>query len=380
MTCRRKFSRQNQPRSAQVRDWVSCSWRLGLALLCLQLTCSTVSAQWPTTNGQSVTFIDEGSRIGFVSHNQEQPFVQFDPGSETDFEEPSDSFVLWDHGSGNCCGDCPPAWRVRADGLLLNYEGGGATLSHAFFLGDFNYEEGGRVSLTHHRDCLDAWELAYIGPYEWSAFGQATGVGLGSRLASTTVNLSEFNNATFHSQDYRTQLHSTEINRRWYGWDVISTLAGVRYINVDEDFLFNSTGPVSTGSLSIETNNHMVGPQIGLDLKFPLGNWMATTSAKGVLMANIADGNVRLVNAGTVQVANGDDDLDLATLIELGYYFSYQITPRVRLRGGYEFWWLYGVANAPSQIPNPITAQTGSVVEEDDIYYHGATVGVEIVW
>ncbi|MBI2477661.1 MAG: hypothetical protein HYV60_03140, partial [Planctomycetia bacterium] len=327
-----------------------------LGLLSLFAMTATASAQ----------VADDGAhnRIDFPVADELEPAAPQELDLERNLTDHPGTYSIWEHDAGQCCGDCPPAWRVRADALSLDYAGGsGVTLSNAFALDDFDYELGGRISVVRHLDCLDAWELAYVGAFEWNEFGQVNGVGLTSRLSSATVNLSEFNNATFHSQAYRTKLNSVEANRRWYGWDVISTLAGIRYLDVDENYLFNSTGAGGAGSLEIQTKNEMIGPQIGLELMYPLGNWMTTTSLKGALMGNSTDGRVRLVNAGTVEVANADDNLELATLIELGYYLTYQITPRVKFRGGYEFWWLYGFATVPGQLSNPITAQTGSHVD-----------------
>lgn len=379
-----QFSSRTPSRSASVHQAASARQMLSLllmSLLAMGLIVSTAQAQLTTAGGR-VRSDDAASRIEFGSYNQEQPAASYDPGAEPVIQEIHEPFIGGGYGTGQCCGDCPPAWRVRAEGLLLNYEGGsGVTLSNGFALDDFGYEQGGRVSVVRHLDCLDAWELSYTGPFEWTEFGQVNGVGLQSRLNSTTVNLSEFDNATFHSQGYRTRLNSVELNRRWYGWDVISTFAGARYINIDEDYLFNSTGAAGTGVLSIQTDNQMGGAQIGTELMYPVGNWMTTTSLKGALMANFAEGNVRLLNAGVVEVANSDDKLRLVPLVELGYYFSYQITPRVKFRGGYEFWWLCGFAEAPRQLTNPITAKTGARLNAgSDVFYHGASAGIEVVW
>lgn len=347
-----------------------------MSLLAIGSLTSSAHAQLDANNG--------ANGIEFGIHNGEQPVAAFGPPSESSAPELYDSHVCWDQGIGQCCGSCPPGWRIRAEAMLLNHEAGGGngvTLSNNFALSEFSYEDGGRVSITRHLDCLDAWELAYAGPFVWQEYGELNGVGLASRLASTTVNLSEFNNATFQSQSYRSRLHSAELNRRWYGWDVISTLVGVRYISIDEDFLYNTTGPVGTGSLLIETNNQMLGAQIGTELKFPVHNWMTTLSLKGALMANSVDGNLRLTNQGAVEVSNTAEDLSGAALMEIGYFFSYQVTPRVKVRGGYEMWWLYGFAGVPGQLTNPVTAGTGAIVDrKSDMYYHGASAGVEIVW
>jgi hypothetical protein len=330
--------------------------------------------QYPTAN--------DGARIEFMALNEVQPLETYGSEPLPIVQEVPNSHMWWDHGVGQCCGDCPPGWRVRAEGLLLRYgRGDGLTLSNAGTAGRLDFESGGRISITRQLDCLDAWEFVGVGPFEWNGTGTAVGVGLASRLSSTTVNLSEFNNSTLHRENYRTQFNGAELNRRWNGWDVISTLAGVRYINIEENYLFDTIGPVGTGSLAIHTDNHMVGPQIGMELMYPVGRWMSTMSVKGGLMVNGTRGNLRLVNAGAVQIANSDRDLEVAALFELGYFASYQVTPRLRIRGGYEFWWLYGFADVPGQLANPVTTQTGAHLSgNSEVYYHGASAGVEFVW
>jgi len=279
-----------------------------------------------------------------------------------------------------CCGDCPPGWRIRADGLLFSREDVEYSFSNAFDLGELGYEEGGRISLIRHIDCLDAWEISFISPIEWEESGQVAGVGLNSLLTSTTLNLSEFNNATLHEQLYQSQLGSLEFNRRWFGWDVISTFAGVRYLNLSEDFLFTSTGAAGTGALAVETNNHLLGGQVGLEMMFPIGRWMTMSTMKGGLYGNSVDGNMSLVNNGVGQFNNRAEDIEFAATFEFGYHVSFQITPSIKVRGGYEFLWLYGISLAPDQVLAPLTAFTGDVLDDDETYYHGATGGVEIIW
>lgn len=345
-----------------------------LSLASLLALSAPVSAQ--------ITPDNAGDRIEFHVSSDQPVLEPLGLDAVTSIQDEPQSFVIWDHGAGTCCGDCRPTWRVRAEALSLDMEvHSGLSLSNQSGLRDFGYEQGTRLSLVRRLDCLDAWELAYVGPFEWEEFGQVNGVGLTSRLNSTTVNLSEFDNATFHSHSYRSRLNSVEVNRRWYGWDVISTLAGLRYMKVDEEFAFNSTGAAGAGLLAIETHNDMIGPQVGLELNYPLGNWMTTATAKGAVMVNSADDNFLLVNAGVVEVANTDDELQFSSVIELGYTISYQITPHIAVRGGYELWWLYGFAQAPAQLADPITPLTGSaIVSDENVFYHGASFGFEAVW
>ena len=358
-----------------VRSTSRSTW--GLTLLALACVCGNAA---PAVAQVTSPHSSGGIESGVI--NNAPAVDQLGLDAATVIEDLPGNFVFWEHGPGQCCGDCPATWRVRADGLLLNYEADSSlSLSDGFFLSDFGYEQGMRLSAIRRLDCLDGWEVAYVGSFEWNEVGQANGIGLNSGLNSTTVNLSEFNNASLHREAYRGRLNSAEINRRWYGWDVISTLAGVRYMNVDEDFLFNSTGMAGTGELFVEANNHAVGPQVGVEMMHPLGNWMTTATVKGAVMLNSADVNLRLVNAGAVEVANADDNLHFASVLEFGYYGSYQLTPHINVRAGYEFWWLYGVAGVRGQVGSPVTLATGSRVDSNNnVYFHGATVGLEMVW
>jgi hypothetical protein len=397
----RQFSRRDQIRFSQVR----C--RNGLRMM-LSLFATGVFAA-----GLLVTSLvpalaqaqnDPGNAVnqeGFGFEQQQQSIAQFAsetevlgselaealvptalaPEEEIYYDHP-DALVDWGHATSQGCGDCPPGWRIRFDAMILkNRANSGMTLSNAHSLGEFDFESGGRVSLVRRLDCLDAWEFVFTGPFEWTESGSIAGVGLDSRLSSATVNLSEFNNATFHSQSYRSRLQSAEVNRRWYGWDVISTLYGVRYIGVQEDYQFNSTGAGGVGVLTIETDNQMIGPQIGVEMLYPVGNWMTNLTVKGAIMGNSTDVGVLLSNAGTVEINSKGDNLEFAALIEIGYYFSYQITPRAKVRAGYEFLWLYGFAAVPEQLANPIDSGTGSSVGPvSDSIYHGASAGFEFVW
>ena len=284
----------------------------------------------------------------------------------------------------DCGYSCPAAWTAEIEGFYMNREGDDRfTASSAFVVDDFGYETGIRTTLHRHLDCLEGWDITYAGGFDWSDRNQRTGAGLNALFAAGGgVNISAFNNATVHTQSLRSQLHSLEVNRKWYGWDVLAVGVGLRYLNVEEDFLFRSVdGGGNSGSLGIETNNNAGGPQLLLEMKIPIGNWTSTTRIKGGLMANIADSNTALINAGAVEIANSDDDLQFASLIEFGYFVKYRLTPNVSLQGGYEFWWLYGLAVAPDQLQARMTPRSGLNIDTNgDTWYHGGTFGVEVVY
>ena len=93
------------------------------------------------------------------------------------------------------------------------------------------------------------------------------------------------------------------------------------------------------------------------------------------------DATTFLSDAGSVQIANSDEDLDFSALGELGMQLAYRVMPNVTLRGGYEVWWICGVAVAPEQLQGNLNPTTGQRIDaEGDTWYHGGTLGLEVTW
>ncbi len=283
----------------------------------------------------------------------------------------------------DCGYGCPPSWTVTADALYLNRGTDSQTsLSSAFRMPDFEYDTAGRVSLGHRYDCLIGFEVAYFGPFEWTQSNQAVGAGFSTGFAPAGLNLSAFNtNAVSHQQVYNSRIQSYEFSQKWWGWDVISTSAGVKFIDLEEDFLFNSTNALAeNGSLAVLTNNHLFGGQLGLDLSLPVGRFSTTTRLRGSMYANWMDTSTLITNAGAIQVNTEDDSVDFAALIEVGYNVSYYLTPRIAVRAGYDSMWLYGLALAPDQLVNQFFGSRNRIDVNGDVFFHGASAGVEVTW
>jgi hypothetical protein len=287
---------------------------------------------------------------------------------------------------GPDCGfGCPPTWRIQAEYLLWNREGeSNLSLSSGSRLTDFEYEEGGRITIGHKFDCAIGWEAVYTGPFEWIQTTTATGAGtLNTVLQGNGVNLSAFNGANLHTQTYRSRLQSFEASQKWWGWDVITTSAGVRYLDIEENYFFGSVDANGDlGTFNIRTRNLLVGPQLGIEMLFPIGNISFDTNIKGALMANFGESSVSLVNAGVSQINNNVDDIEFAALVQGGYFVRYAITPRIIARVGYEYLWIYGLGIAPEQINTVfVGASTGRSFDgQGDTFYHGAAGGIEIIF
>lgn len=287
-----------------------------------------------------------------------------------------------------CNPGCDVSWYFGYEALWFQREGDEFfSLSRNTFLSDSEYEFGGRYTAGRLIDCVNAWEGVYVGPYDWNRGSVLTGAGnLQSNLVAlngyTAADINTFNNADFHQQDWRSHLESFELNRRWWVWDVLSTMIGVRYVDYEEDFRFVSSGAGGVGLLTESVDNQMAGAQIGADFLYP----MSLRSSLGIrgkagAYANFDERRTFVSNAGTTLINAGDSDVNLAGLLELGIFGQYQVVPSIRLTAGYEFWWMPGMATVPEQTPSLISPASGTTVfNEDDLFLHGGTVGVQVLF
>jgi len=290
----------------------------------------------------------------------------------------------------DCGQGCPPSWYAQGEALYFVNEGSGpVSLSNAFALPEFSTELGLRLTVGRRWDCSEALEVVYVGALKWQVAGEAFGFPLNSKFAVplADVNISAFNGAEFHRQTYESTLHSLEINERYFDWDTMSCLIGLRYLNLDEDFSFESRDPAplaDEGLFTVGTRNHLIGPQCGLDVIHPVGaSNRLSLSAKTKLgvYANFAEGEVRLINAGVQELHNSDDGVAFAFQGELGARANLRVTRRLSVHCGYELWYLYGLALATGQPVSPLTQATGTNRNADqDTWFHGVTLGGQFTW
>ena len=290
-------------------------------------------------------------------------------------------------GGSPACDCCPPRFYVFGEYLAMNREGdAGIQLSQALQLGEFHYQDGFRATIGWTNDCLDGYEITFTHPSQWERGEFVNGANLQSNLIAAPnfnpADLSGFNNAVFHSQRYRSELYSGEFNRRWWGWDVFSVKMGLRYLNIDEEFEFRSTNNVAvSGEFRVESDNHMFGPQLGMDLNRPIGRWTFQSRINGAVMVNINDEQTTLTNGGVQWINNSFNDEDFAWMVETGVFATYHFSDRFSARVGYEGWFVDGVVIAAQQQLNPIDLNMGLRSDaRGDIFYHGASAGFELVW
>jgi hypothetical protein len=291
----------------------------------------------------------------------------------------------------DCGMRCSPAWYVRSEALMMSNDSlDRVSLSTNFDLAAFSYEPALRLTAGRRRDCSEGWEVSYMGLLEWESQGALLGYPLDSRLVSPTgaVDLSAFERASFQAQTYTSSLYSIEAHQRYYDWDTMSCLLGFRYLDLNESFDFFSQSlapePVESGAFRLRVQNRLIGVQGGFEMLHPIGptNLLTVSSKfKGGVYANLAESRTQLVNAGVLQLDNEADRTQLAASVEFGLLANLQLTPRLSVHGGYEVWYLTGVALAPEQNVSPITLDTGrGIIADEDAWFHGGTLGVQYTW
>ncbi len=292
--------------------------------------------------------------------------------------------------SNPCCPENCHSYYTQAEAIYLRKKADQSfTLSPRRLLADFDYELGGRYTVGQMLDCTDAVEAVYTGPFTWDR-GRVDQRSTGILDSVFTTNgtylpsqIDTFNNAIRHIQAERSELQSFEGNRRWFAWDIMSTLIGIRAFKYDESLIFDSVAPdLGAGFFRTNTRNFLLGGQIGADVFRPIGQRLSVgTRTRVGIFANFNKGETLLANRGTYLLNSRQRDIDASGMLQYGALARYRLLPRVVATVGYEAWILAGMATVSHQRYTPITPNTGLTYRASDtVFFHGATAGVEILF
>ncbi len=294
------------------------------------------------------------------------------------------------YGCNLCEINCHDGYVGTAEALWIMREGeDNFSLSRSYALGGFNHEVGTRFTLGKKWNCTDGWEVGIVGPIDWLTSGSSAvntadpDSALFASGAFVGADLEAFNTATFHSQAYRTEYQSYEFNKKSWAWDIFSVVYGVRIIDIEEDLTFVSQGASgNSGFFNQQADNTLVGVQIGGDWMFPMSQRLMLGQRGRIgLAANFYDCNTIVRNGATTLVNRGNDDEDLAGFIEWGIVGKYRLYRSLYLTAGYELWYVDGIALAVDQpITNVNPAQGNVFFANDEILFHGGSVGLEILF
>jgi hypothetical protein len=228
------------------------------------------------------------------------------------------------------------------------------------------------------------FEASYFGTFHWSTFAQIDGIG--------TVNSPLFpqtNGANQQSIGYSSEFNSGELNirRRWVSPNCrahSSLLMGARYVNVSDRFRFGALGTNSNFFYNVDTNNNLVGFQLGGDLNFcVVPRLKFGMEWKTGIYGNDARQTTQIASTALPdEVRELASETSVAFVGEAGAFYLFQVNPHFTLRGGYQVVLVEGVALAPNNVnPDPDFGNRQVLLSDgSQVFLHGFTAGFEFTW
>jgi hypothetical protein len=265
----------------------------------------------------------------------------------------------------NTC--CEPLWTFRAGLLVMKQES--PSLYQDF---DFDYEAGIDVSVMRRLGECRALEIRYMGVDDWS-----------DRLEGEIPvgNIGDFQVGDIPvGATYSSALHSTEINLRRQWSDRITTLAGFRWVEVDEELGLDVFDYPILGS---DADNHMYGFQLGGELLIwdRGGPLQVTSGAKAGVYYNRSDVTFSLdipSPPAPFPISGSETFKDSHTsfLGEWDVTAKVALTENIAVRASYELMWIEGSTRAEGQIRS--LYNTGELDTSGSQFYHGGIIGIEL--
>ncbi|HEY4760254.1 MAG TPA: hypothetical protein VIH42_06720 [Thermoguttaceae bacterium] len=235
----------------------------------------------------------------------------------------------------------------------------------------FQNEFGPRVSLIRQGVFGHDIELNYFGIDGWKASKEVINPNIRQEPGESGFRF-----------DYGSQLHNVEINLRRPVTENMTLLAGFRWVEIHENFdvtAFNFDGPEEeeTLVLTLNTDNHLYGFQIGFDgtLYSHGGPLRIDCVLKAGIYGNSADLTVIIPEPDLFWRNNR---WHTAFIGEIGLIGVYQVNDHLALRAGYQAMWVEGAALALDQLNDIYSEEEIGPYTGGSLFYHGAIAGLEL--
>lgn len=290
--------------------------------------------------------------------------------------------------------------------LSINDSGPGAEGAPRLKVGRFLFRD------DFNRD--HTLEFVAFGGGNWSQEQRLDGDNLLVPLRLRGTNNASFNGANTSVYTYDSWFNSFELDyhvkqrmlkdrmelepngnwvRRAQPSKTLSLLAGLRYLGLNEQIdwqafgITDSTGDADVdeenGIYNIETENHLIGTQIGASVTYETARWSIGGQLKGGMYLNMMDVDSFFdldTNSGVGPdgLTNLEED-NLSWLGEAALICKYHIRPNFSLRVGLEIMHLASVALAPHHI-DFIPSGTPLIARNGEAVYMGGSIGFESYW
>jgi hypothetical protein len=272
----------------------------------------------------------------------------------------------------------------------------------------FAVQPGIRLFRGHVDDCGRGWEVGYLGV--WNMFADLDQGGVADINAADPLGLlvDGFDGRSLARATYRSTLNTAEVNllsrschRSFcqgsaYPWErcrnyrrgTFDWLAGFRWAGLDEAAGLELSGADYPGPsfYNVRSSTNFFGAQIGGRGRMEWDRWAIDGWAKaalaGTAMSQSADpiGSV-FVPDPPIRPARSVTEGGVGFIGDINLNLSYRLSDTWRLRTGYNFLWLTGVALAPNQFDFAATNTAGTGLNGGaGVFLHGANLGLEAAW
>lgn len=217
-------------------------------------------------------------------------------------------------------------------------------------------------------------------------------------------NNTSFDNSTRDTVHYNSRFNSFELNYRVQRrmerdqmvmdpngqWTRMATpgfrrefLAGIRYLQLKEHlnwFAEDVQVAGNDGQYLIDTNNELIGLQLGVGETYETSRWSIGLNAKGGAYVNQASDLARLdfTIDDSADFAHDAAEDKLSFIGESALDLKYHLTPNFSLRTGLHLLYMTSVAEAPFQVN--FLSDTNALVTSGNPFYFGVTAGFEGYW
>jgi hypothetical protein len=196
---------------------------------------------------------------------------------------------------------------------------------------------------------------------------------------------------------FQSELFNGELNYRCWniGISGVEFLLGVRYLDQreklsiftsDDDLVLQQVNrppdPRRDATYSVLARNHILAPQVGLDYTLPIWRFLSVAvDGKAGIGPNWANTNTVLVRGdGFVGINDHHNHVSASEVFETGFFVDFHILERLRLRGGYQAFWLVDVTTSQDQIDFNLANRSGTQNHTGSIFYHGPMVELQFLF
>ncbi|MHB8865800.1 MAG: hypothetical protein ACYC6N_25760 [Pirellulaceae bacterium] len=263
----------------------------------------------------------------------------------------------------------------------------------------FDDASGARVSFAIQLGAGNNIEATLLGGFNWASRGEAFSADnqlfsiISDYGQAPFMGFDETDEAQVQRLEYSSELNTVELNyrQRWAGPNVRvqgSWLAGVRYFELVEDLRYLTFAPANPGSMNylVGTSNALTGAQLGGDLWLCImpGVQIGSEVKLGIYGNHASQRTVIEASSFVDPLRERVTDNAAAFLGDANVVFLWRVSQNWTFRAGYTFLWVDEVALATENFnagPPFVEGQRTLFLNNgSDMFYHGATLGLEYLW